>query len=116
MSGPSGTVVETRYFEPLAKQVAPMFCFEIAMDGGYIAFCKDRSEGARKMCLDTKYFQKKILTLLTISEDRSVMYCRLEEYGTISFELVHDISRTKIYLDNQIQTPASSSSSIARVD
>ena len=59
-----------------------MLFFKVAIGGGYIAFSKDRSEGARTVCLDSdmRNFQRNILTLLTKSEGHSVVYCRLEEY------------------------------------
>jgi hypothetical protein len=41
-------LLESRYVEPLAKIVAIMLNLEIAMDGGYITLCKNRSKGTER--------------------------------------------------------------------
>ena len=51
---------ESRHIEPLAKKIATMLHFEVAVGGRYITFCEDRTEGAGKMCLDMKYTQRNI--------------------------------------------------------
>ena len=43
---------ESRYIEPLAKKIAAVLCFEVAVGGRYITFCEDRTKGAGKTCLD----------------------------------------------------------------
>ena len=40
---------ESRYIEPLAKKIAAMLRFEVAVGGRYITFCKDRTEGTGKV-------------------------------------------------------------------
>jgi hypothetical protein len=47
-------VLEIRYIKPLAKKVAVMLLLKVAVGEGYITFCKDRTKGAGKMCVDTK--------------------------------------------------------------
>jgi hypothetical protein len=54
-------MADSRYIEPLAKMVAAMLCFEVAVGGRYIAFCKDRTKGTGKMRLvlvNMKYSQR----------------------------------------------------------
>jgi hypothetical protein len=72
-------VLESRYFEPFAKNVAAMACFEVAVGSRYITFSEDRtkSTASGQLCLvkDSKTFKR--LTPLMKSEGRSVAYCHL---------------------------------------
>ena len=75
----SGAIVlESRYIEPFAKNVAAMLHLEVAVGGRYITFGEDRTKGARKMCVNMlKHKETLRLTLPTKSEDRSVAHCHL---------------------------------------
>jgi hypothetical protein len=53
-------VHESRYVEPLAKNIAAMLRFEVVVGKRYITFCEDRTEGAGNMCLDMKYSHRNI--------------------------------------------------------
>jgi hypothetical protein len=37
-------MLESRYFEPFAKNIAAMACFEVAVGGRYITFSKNRTK------------------------------------------------------------------------
>jgi len=54
MGQSSAIVLESRYFEPLAKKIAMMLHFEVMVDGRDITLCEDRSKDARKVCLHIK--------------------------------------------------------------
>jgi hypothetical protein len=73
--GMGSVMCERRHFEPLAKKIAVMFRFKVSVDGRYIPFCEDRSEGTRNLRNTVTY---KILSKNTES------YPADETWGSLS--------------------------------